>query len=495
MKTTFCSIIRRDVACRVSTAALAIVLAMSATTLRAQVTIGSLDEPKATLDVVAVKTDGSTAEGIIAPRLDRKALNDKEAKYTSAQKGAIVYVTSVSNGTATGQAIHVKSVGYYYFDGTVWVRIRAADAGETVLPLKVATQPAPFTFSRFYDSFGDPNAPASFSTTLNVVVTGGAGSYTYQWYMADESSLWKFGTVGSNSASYNFVQNSSGVANWGLRKFYCEITDAAGNKVRTDEAEIALGTGAKTTDGRWLKFAAYNLGADTSLDPFAYGTSANDTTSNDIKGFIFQWGRVADGHQWRSSSTVAGPVYLPSQYQVPSSGTSDISTSLGISSAQTYANYYGKFITASDFEFFYDWRTPQIGWIWYSWGGNGNDPCYNANSNWQLPTQSDWATIIGDNGFSRQTPQNATANTWKLAESGSGYEIKPDGSTTALFLPAAGYRNDNGTLDSVGTRGYYWSSTASASGAFNLGFNSGIFAPGDAYSRAIGRSVRCVQSH
>ncbi|MDR1738584.1 MAG: hypothetical protein LBR66_07215 [Candidatus Symbiothrix sp.] len=89
---------------------------------KAQVTIGSLANPKATLDVVAVKTDGTTAEGIIAPRLDRSALNSKEigGQYTVAQTGAIVYVKDVSTGTATGQTVKVTTIGYYYFDGAIW---------------------------------------------------------------------------------------------------------------------------------------------------------------------------------------------------------------------------------------------------------------------------------------------------------------------------------------------------------------------------------------
>jgi hypothetical protein len=42
----------------------------------------------------------------------------------------------------------------------------------------------------------------------------------------------------------------------------------------------------------------------------------------------------------------------------------------------------------------------------------------------------------------------------------AGYEIKPDGVTTTLFLPAAGYRGSgNGQLSYPGITGYYWSVT------------------------------------
>ena len=87
--------------------------------IKAQVTVGSNTEPKATLEVVATATDSKPA-GVIAPRMDRKYLNDNEAKYTVDLTGAIVYINDVSNGTATGQAVKVTVEGYYYFDGTLW---------------------------------------------------------------------------------------------------------------------------------------------------------------------------------------------------------------------------------------------------------------------------------------------------------------------------------------------------------------------------------------
>jgi hypothetical protein len=78
-----------------------------------------INVPNATLDVKAA-SNGSTPEGIIAPRLSLTAL--QLYTYTSAQTGAIVYVNSVS-GTPTGQTANVTAVGYYYFDGTNWQKV------------------------------------------------------------------------------------------------------------------------------------------------------------------------------------------------------------------------------------------------------------------------------------------------------------------------------------------------------------------------------------
>jgi uncharacterized protein (TIGR02145 family) len=359
-------------------------------------------------------------------------------------------------------------------------------------PLRITTQPAPFTWRRKYDVAGDPNYTTKPDPVTLTVVASGEGTLTYAWYEKPKNkNITTHGTKLASTASYTLP--TADITNWGMRTYYCVVSNGT-DSIVSNYADVAVGCGAKTTDSNWLSFMCYNLGAKTTLDPFVWN-SVSDTNDDDIKGWLFQWGRgintgYSDGHQSRSSGVYAGPVYLPTQDQVPSSSTnSGTSVSLGIATTQTYPNYYGKFITVSSREYFYDWRTPQIGWLWYSYR-NGNDPC---PAGWQLPTQSDFASIISENSFARQASTDATANTWTWTT--SGFQVKPDGVTTTLFLPAAGYRNYSGALYNVGVDGNYWSSTASASGAFYLYFYSGVLAPGDALTRANGRSVRCVANH
>ncbi|GHT63163.1 hypothetical protein FACS189451_09350 [Bacteroidia bacterium] len=418
-------------------------------------------------------------------------LNANDDASPSANKGALalprVNLTSETmqlNGAtpANGMLIYNTGttfpVGVYVWITNKWLKADAAN------PLKITAQPKSFTWYRKQDATADPNGPPTVTATALSVTATGSGTLTYAWYEKPKNvNITDRGTKLSDAASY-----TPPVTDWGMHTYYCVVSNGT-DSVVSNYADVAIGCGAKTTDGRWLSFMCYNLGADTSLDPFAWGSSTTDTTSADIKGWLFQWGRVADGHQWRSSATQAGPVYLPTQDQVPASGTSGTSASLGIAAAQTYANYNGKFITSSGYEYFHDWRTPQIGWLWYSLR-SANDPC---PTGWQLPTQSDFATIISDNAFARQAPSDATANTWSLTT--NGFQIRPDGSTATLFLPAAGVRGSHGAFDYVGSNGHYWSSTASASGAFYLSFSSGVLTPSGAHNRASGRSVRCVQNH
>jgi hypothetical protein len=119
-----------------------ILLALAATRFAdAQVTIGALTTPKATLEVVAAP-NSSTADGIIAPRVSLKNLNDNKDKYDDAQKGALVYVENL-NDTPSGKTANIKSTGYYFFDGDLWNTIGAIEpwnASGSTDPAKLNTQ-------------------------------------------------------------------------------------------------------------------------------------------------------------------------------------------------------------------------------------------------------------------------------------------------------------------------------------------------------------------
>lgn len=91
------------------------------------------ENPKATLDVVASPGDNTKTDGIIAPRLTGAELKAKDALYTTAQKGAIIYATSASAsaGVAGEKTININEEGFYYFDGAVWRKISAGTGSGT----------------------------------------------------------------------------------------------------------------------------------------------------------------------------------------------------------------------------------------------------------------------------------------------------------------------------------------------------------------------------
>lgn len=92
---------------------------------QAQIGVNTTD-PVVTLDVQATATDGSTAEGLVAPRLTLAQLISKDAKYTTTQTGAVIYATNVT-GATTAKTKNVTAIGYYYFDGTLWQSMGGGD--------------------------------------------------------------------------------------------------------------------------------------------------------------------------------------------------------------------------------------------------------------------------------------------------------------------------------------------------------------------------------
>ena len=100
-----------------------LILSLSLASLQTFSQVGiNTTEPKATLDVVGKPLETNVLDGLIVPRITASQLKSKS--YTSAQKGAVIYVTEnfTNSADATEQLEWVKSVGLYEFNGTQWKR-------------------------------------------------------------------------------------------------------------------------------------------------------------------------------------------------------------------------------------------------------------------------------------------------------------------------------------------------------------------------------------
>jgi hypothetical protein len=151
-----------------------------------------------------------------------------------------------------------------------------------------------------------------------------------------------------------------------------------------------------------------NLGAsrvaEISTDSLAYGD-------------LYQWGRLADGHQIRTSAT-----------------------SSSLSSKDIPGN--GLFIKVSNL--INDWRSPFNNDLWQGLNGT-NNPC---PSGFRLPTSAEL---------------EEERKSWISNNAAGAF-------ASILHLPQAGYREDNGTLYHVG--GSYWSSTINGPQPLFLNFFS-----------------------
>jgi uncharacterized protein (TIGR02145 family) len=176
---------------------------------------------------------------------------------------------------------------------------------------------------------------------------------------------------------------------------------------------------------------------DRNLGATQVATSSTDAASY---GDLYQWGRRAEGHQCRTSSTTAT-----------------------LSSVDQPA--HGNFILATSAP--WDWRSPQSTNLWQ--GVNGvNNPC---PSGYRIPTE---------------TEINAERLSWSQNTSSGAF-------ASPLKLPMAGRRFAyEGLLNNVGISGFYWSSTVSGTNSRGLHFDSNI-AGIAVYNRAGGFSVRCLK--
>jgi hypothetical protein len=176
---------------------------------------------------------------------------------------------------------------------------------------------------------------------------------------------------------------------------------------------------------------------DRNLGASQAATSSTDANSY---GDLYQLGRRSDGHQCRNSAT-----------------TTTLSS--------TDQPAHGDFILAPNSP--RDWLSPQNDNLWQ--GVNGvNNPC---PSGYRLPTE---------------TELNAERLSWGSNNSAGAF-------TSLLKLPVAGRRNgSNGSLNFVGTEGFYWSSTVSIPNSRRLRFLSSNSVV-DTLDRAFGNSVRCIK--
>jgi len=167
---------------------------------------------------------------------------------------------------------------------------------------------------------------------------------------------------------------------------------------------------------------------------------ATSSTDADSYGDLYQWGRLKDGHQCRTSSTNA----TNSADNVPG---------------------HGDFITEGSSP--NDWRDVQNTNLWQ--GARGiNNPCPGG---YRLPTEAEL---------------EAERTSWGSNDAAGAFG-------SVLKLPLAGYRRySSGSLSGVGTFGYYWSSTVSGTFARSLYFLSSN-ALMSTYFRAYGFPVRCLK--
>ncbi len=165
-------------------------------------------------------------------------------------------------------------------------------------------------------------------------------------------------------------------------------------------------------------------------------TAGSFSTDQNAYGNLYQWGRFTDGHQCRFVPTTA----TLSNIDQPA---------------------HGNFITSTTGN--YDWRSPQNTNLWQ--GVNGiNNPCPSA---YRVPTEAEFV---------------AECSSW-----GAANNLGAFGSPLRWTL--GGRRYPSGTMNDVGTVGYYWSSTAVGTQSKSMRTDGSQ----NVSERGFGFSLRCIK--
>jgi uncharacterized protein (TIGR02145 family) len=454
---------------------LSLLLSMAISVLQAQVRIDALSAPHSGIGSNLNRNDNTDTTGFDLPRVNLISATNPQplANDFAVLNGAMVY-----NLTASGTDL---KVGPYFAGDDRWISL-SEDGDATNDKDIVLLDSLPVTVWLGVDGITD--RPLTITTSID---NDDESMLTYQWYYLDADAIPQ-AIGGEIFQTFTISKGNAGseayrIKNPGeVKKYFCVVRNRSKLAITT-RVRAVYGNGLFLNNDRWLNVLSYNLGvseAGKSLTPEQqYAAPVEDTA---ITGDLYQWGRVADGHQARTLNLPAG------LYAGVNTNLSGVETSkLDAATGQILdASIAGKFILRSNGAF--DWRqydasandpdginSPPAAWI--------HNPCNNLNDGdkeWRLPSSEEWSQICANNS---------------IENTGKGLLFKPDGTHPSVFLPAAGSRSRiNGILYTVGTSGYYWSSVSSNVYASSLAFAATAVNPVNMNDRSYGFSVRCVSS-
>ena len=243
-----------------------------------------------------------------------------------------------------------------------------------------------------------------------------------------------------------------------------------------------------------VNFAQGNLKYTRSTNKFEFMTNQYDMVETNNQNV---------GTDYANQGVISLFGWATSNINTPKTNTNYLPTNTNT----TYASY-GSGITTDGV----NWSDNNNAFANYDWGANTGD----LGTGWRTLTKAEWTYLFN-------TRTNASnLRTWATVNEVPGIILMPDGWTAnevpltigtgfgtndinttnwakledqgCVFLPAAGYRGGT-SVSSVGSNGYYWSSTSS-DGLYTyfISFSGSNVNPAERHARGFGYPVRLVKN-
>ncbi|MCD9856822.1 hypothetical protein LUD75_19010 [Epilithonimonas sp. JDS] len=298
--------------------------------------------PQATMDISAKTATGNsvtTSEGLLVPRVDRARVNSMASPATS----TIIYLSDISTGTTAGTAnANLDAVGFYYYNGTAWVKMGAAGSAVTAnngltqtagnIQLGGAlTQPTTIsgiTAANTLNISGGPlrllNGGVSNATTGNEqLLLGFQNTQTYKHAIktrhndlgprgnAFDFYTWKSGTDALTDIGSRLVMTLDGNGFVGIGNILpaatLDITATAPNGTSTGVDGILV---PRVTRERARSMASVPVSTLVYINEVATGTQTGSTQFVDAVGFYYN-----DGTNWvkLGASTTTTPLNVTAE--------------------------------------------------------------------------------------------------------------------------------------------------------------------------------------
>ncbi|WP_018676415.1 hypothetical protein [Riemerella columbina] len=134
------------------------------------------ENPQATLEikVADANINGNTKEGVLIPRVSRLRAANMGADVA---ESTLLYIDSVSDGTASGTTVNVDATGFYFFKGGVWVKM-GAGASQADTTLDVITGNLRVVTSITPEEWAKPNTFALVQTSEDQIKLPDPANYT-----------------------------------------------------------------------------------------------------------------------------------------------------------------------------------------------------------------------------------------------------------------------------------------------------------------------------